>query len=383
MAIKHEREIVAVRLQNATLDEKTEGLIVAHGYLDLAALLELKVGDYQREILETNKSKKSKIFSAIENGVRLPDIILGMRGQHFTTRGGTFYLEDDVYIIDGLQRVSNLRKFATQYPERVSEIRIGAEVRFNTDRSSEKELFTVLNVNRTPMSPNVILRNAREESKGLLTLYGLSNSDPSFTLYGKVCWNQKMGRNELLTATNFCKTSIMLHRTMGALAPTNASHIPPILQKLADDQGLQTLRDNTYRFFEVVDEVWGIRGVKFIELTTHLRSNFLGTLARLFAAHENFWDEKRLVVDAKQRQRLKSFPIDDPNVRKLAGAGSNAADLLFRLLVDHMDKGQKINRLVPRAYDQPRGGKNNKGGLFSQKRTADNATAKVKYAKVG
>jgi hypothetical protein len=358
---KHEREIVAVRLQNASLDEKTDGLIVAHGWLDLAALLELKVGDYQREILEVHKSKgKGKIFQAIERKERLPDILLGMRGQRFTTRGAIFYLEDDVYIIDGLQRVSNLRKFATQYPERIGEIRIGAEVRFNTDRDSEKQLFTVLNVNRTAMSPNVILRNSREESKGLLTLYGLSHNDPSFALYGKVCWNQKMGRNEMVTAMNYCKVPLMLHRE-AANAPTSAMAVPTMLHNLSEDIGLQTLRDNTYRFFEVVDEIWGIKGVKFVDLTVHLRSNFMNTLARLFSRHENFWDEKRLVVDAKQRQKLKSFPLDDPSVRKLAAAGSTASDLLYRLMVDHMNKGQKINHLVPRERPDKR-----KGALGAQ-----------------
>lgn len=356
MAPKHEREIVAVRLQNATLDEKTPGLIVAHGWLDLAALLELRVGDYQREILETNKQSKkgNKIYNAIDAGQRLPDIILGMRGERFTTRGSVFYLEDDVYIVDGLQRVSNLRRFATQNPDRVGEIRIGAEVRFNTTRESERELFTILNLQRTAMSPNVILRNAREESNGLLTLYGLSHSDPSFALYGKVCWNQKMGRNELITAMNYTKASINLHRGHGALAPTSVSAIPGVLQRMGDDIGIQTIRDNTYRFFEVVDEIWGIKGVKFVDMTTHLRSNFLNSVARLFASHENFWDEKRLVVDAKQRQRLKAFPLDDPSVQKLAGGGSAAGDLIFRLLVDHMNKGQKINRLIDRVIPDKR-----------------------------
>lgn len=346
---KPEREIVAVRLQNATLDEKGNDLIVAHGWLDLAALLELRVGDYQREILEVSQNKKkSKIYTAIENDERLPDIMLGMRGQRFTTRGSMFYLEDDVYIIDGLQRVSNLRKFAVQYPDRVASIRIGAEVRFNTTRDSEKELFTNLNLNRTSMSPNVILRNAREESKGLLTLYGLSHNDPSFALYGRVCWNQKMSRNELLTAMIYCKTAITLHRAHGAVAPTSVAQVPGVLERIGEEIGIQHLRDNTYRFFETMDEIWGIKGLKYVEITTHLRANFLAVMARMFATHENFWDGKRLVVDAKQRQRLKSFSLEEPNVQRLASAGSQAADLLHRLLVDHMNKGATTNRLVPR-----------------------------------
>ena len=356
MAPKHEREIVAVRLQNAALDDKGDGTIVAHGWLDYSALLELHVGDYQREILETHKSKKSKLYSAIERGERIPDIMLGMRGQKFTSRGNTFLLEDDVYIVDGLQRVSNFRKFAVANPDEASKIRIGAEVRFNTTRETEKELFTVLNLNRTAMSPNVILRNAREESNGLLTLYGLTHNDPSFSLYGRVCWNQRMNRNELLTALNYCKAALMLHRGLGTVTPTTSvSLVPTQLQRVSNDLGIQTLRDNTYRFFEVIDEVWGIKGVKYVDITTHLRSNFINVLARVFASHDNFWDDKRLVVDGRQRQKLKSFPLDDPSIMKLSGSGSGAADLLYRLMVDHMNKGQRINALVPRVIDLRKG----------------------------
>lgn len=353
---KTERDIIAVRLQNAALDDKDKDTIVAHGWLDLSALLELRVGDYQREVLETHKSKKSKLFTAIENGERIPDITLGMRGQRFTTRAGTFYLEDDVYIIDGLQRVSNLRKFAVQYPDRIDEIRIGAEVRFNTNRESEKALFTAMNLNRTAMSPNVILRNAREESNGLLTLYGLSHNDPSFVLYNRVCWNQKMSRNELLTALNYCKSAIALHRNTVAGPTTSVSLVPPQLQRLGDELGIQFMRENVYRFFEVIDEIWGIKGVKYVDINTHLRSNFLNILARLFASHENFWDDKRLVVDARCRQKMKSFPLDDPQIQKLSGAGNAASDLLYRLLLDHMDKGQKVNRLIPRETPDHRKG---------------------------
>jgi len=350
MAAKHEREIVAVRLQNATLDDKGDGTIVAHGWLDLAAILELRVGDYQREILESiNRQKHTSLYTAVEKNERLPDIMLGMRGERFTTRGSMFYLEDDVFIIDGLQRTSALRKFAVEHPDEAGRIRIGAEVRFNTTRESEKELFTILNTSRTSMSPNVILRNAREESKGLLTLYGLTHNDPSFAMYGRVCWNQRMNRNELLSAAAYCKVSLFLSRGVSAVGPTTkVTIIPSLLDRVGEEIGLQMLRDNIYRFFEVIDEVWGIKGVKYVDITTHLKSNFLNMIAKMFASHENFWDGNRLVVDAKQRQKMKSFPLDDPTVQKLSSGGGAAADLLYRLMIDHMNKGQKINRLIER-----------------------------------
>jgi len=51
MSAKETKEPGIVRLDQATLDDKG-GQIVAHGWLNLEALQNLRVGDYQREILE-------------------------------------------------------------------------------------------------------------------------------------------------------------------------------------------------------------------------------------------------------------------------------------------------------------------------------------------
>src|SRR5258705_1719843 len=129
--MKDVKEAVIVRLQSAALDEKN-GEVIAHGWLDLEALQNLRVGDYQREILET-RNQRSSLRKAVAAGDRLPDIMLGMRGQKYTSgRGGDMLLENDVYIIDGLQRVSAFRKFAAHNPESSVEVRIGAEVAFST-----------------------------------------------------------------------------------------------------------------------------------------------------------------------------------------------------------------------------------------------------------
>src|ERR1700682_3863362 len=72
-----------VRLLNAGLDER-DGEIIAHGWLDLESMNLLRVDDYQREVLSFNGSRKGSIREAIEEGVRLPDIMLGMRGQRLS-----------------------------------------------------------------------------------------------------------------------------------------------------------------------------------------------------------------------------------------------------------------------------------------------------------
>lgn len=347
-----------VRLQNASLDER-EGIVVAHGWLDIEALNELLVGDYQREILEASRGgRKTRIEKALESDVRLPDISLGMRGDTYSARGQTMTLENDVYIIDGLQRVSGLRAYAVKYPDKAKDLRIGCEVRFNTTRETEKELFTALNLNRTAMSPNVILRNARDENKAVLTLYGLSNSDVTFPLYGKVSWNQRMTRGEVTSALTLAKSCLVLHHgTMtghsrgGGTGETNVRGIGGRLDKAAAFVGLSMFRTNVHHFISAVDEVWGIKGIKYSDLATHLRSNFMFALAKMVSDHENFWDGKKLIIDGATKQKLKNFPLDDPSIIKLSSSGSGAAQLLYRHLVDHFDKGKRINRLVRRKGD--------------------------------
>lgn len=343
-----EHDDVVVRLQSAALDDKN-GEIVAHGWLDIDAINKLRVGDYQREILQERSgggTRKSVILKAIEAGERMPDILLGMRGQRYTESRGSMNLENDVYIIDGLQRVSALRKFASSFPERAKEVRIGAEVRFNTTRDSEKELFTKVNLNRKAMAPSVVLRNERNRSEAMATLYGLSVNDAKFALCGKVCWDQQMDRGELVTGQTFGRVMAHLHRH---LAPGGRTVGKPLLlvstlDAMAKACGLQNFRYNVNNFYEVMDEVWGVRGLKYKDRATHLRGNFMLQLAGgVFSDHEDFWDGKKLFVDANMKRKLKAFPIEDPTIIRLAGAGSNAGDLLRRHMIDHLNKGKQVS----------------------------------------
>jgi hypothetical protein len=104
-----------------------------------------------------------------------------------------------------------------------------------------------------------------------------------------------------------------------------------------------------------MDEVWGIRGIKYNDRLTHTRYNFMSSLASLFSDHEDFWDSNKLSVDAAQKAKLKSFPVDDPTIIRLAGSGTSAGTLLLRHMIDHMNKNKTANRhLVPRRIEQPK-----------------------------
>jgi hypothetical protein len=329
-----------VKLLNAGLDDKN-GEIVAHGWLTIDSLNLLRVDNYQREVLGKSGNKRTSLQKAVTDGGRLPDIMLGMRGEHIAFPKGSSIcsLMDPVYIIDGLQRVFALKHFAEAHPEEAKTIKIGAEVRFGTTRDSEKALFLVLNTARIPMSPNVVLRNLREEHPGVLTLYGLSTSDKNFALYERVCWNQRMTRTELMSATTLARVAKTLHSSGGS---SGVEYMAAQLDSVAEEIKLGVYRENVSEFFEIIDGCFGLRSIEVTQKITQLRGNFLITVADVFATHENFWKSNRLYLDQPTKRKLAQFPINDPEIGRLAGAGNSATPILVSYMVDHFNKGKQV-----------------------------------------
>lgn len=340
-------------LENAGLSER-DNEIIAHGWLDIESLKHLKVDDYQREILApiSSHNHKSNLNRALNNGAVFPDIMLGMRGENFNTKGESMTMLDNVYIVDGLQRVSAMISFADTYPEKAVGMKIGAEVRFGTDKQIEKELFKILNTRRVPVSPNVILRNERDKSTAVLTLYGLSMTDSASLLFKRVQWTQRRNRGELLTAMSLARAICALHSHLGRVGSVSqAPGAVSVLQVIANNITLKVLRSNIIEFYNVVDECWGFRTVEFVATATHLRTNFLVMLARVFAEHTDFWDGETdmvLNVPRELRKKLKTFPILDPEIARLAGAGGQTIPILYAYLKDHLNKGKRSKRLTMR-----------------------------------
>lgn len=346
-----------IKLQDASLHE-SNGEIVAHGWLDIESLDLLKVDDYQREVLAATGKSKTQLQRALEKGARLPDVMLGMRGQEYKSYGDTMTLVNKVYIVDGLQRVFALKQFAERFPEKAKNVLIGAEIRFDTTRSKEMELFRALNMFRIPVSPNVNLRNVRDKHPGVLTLYGLSVSDASSPIYGRVTWTQRMGRGELLTALMTCKVARAIHLGTGArakkgsviktAADTSSRNFPTALDAIVDKIGLKTYRSNIITFFNLVDECFGFSKIEYREASVQTKGNFLVALCTLLAKHSNFWEGNNLVVNAADKKRLSAFPLQDPEIARLSAAGNMAIGILINLMATHFNKGRTRNRLQPR-----------------------------------
>jgi hypothetical protein len=340
-----------VKIVAGALDE-VEGSpmgIILRGVVDAVSLHHLLKDDYQREAQPL--SSQWRILDALQKGEPLPDIELGMRGENFTSREECFLLKDDVYIIDGLQRVTTAIHFLGTNPGAAP--RLGATVHFNTTKEWERKRFHTLNTHRLKVSPNVLLRNMREESPAVFGLYGLTVNDKSFVLNSRVSWTQRMTKGELLTALTFAKTVGLLHSHKVAGKGSSIEQLVPALNKAVEVFGIQALRENVRTFFNLVDECWGIKSVQYREGAIYMRGMFLYVLALLLADHHDFWpgDEKRLLVNVDLKRKIAQFPIHDPEVVRLSGASGTARVMLYTLLRDHINSGKRTKRLKPRQVE--------------------------------
>lgn len=342
-------EKLSVRVMNAALDESPlrGGSIILRGVIHPDSLADLKVDDYQREVLPI--TSKSRLLKALNGNEPLPDIELGMRGQKYTTRGGDHFMHSPLYIIDGLQRTSTAIRFMQLNPGRVPHL--GAVIHFDTDRVWERSRFDILNSTHTKVSPNLLLRNRREDSEVLAMLYDMSNSTTNFPLYQRVAWGQRMNRSELITALMLFSTvsHLHIHTTSGLLGGRLDSRIIGA-EKLVGMVGMQNLKANTMAFFNMVEACWGIRSIQYRDTAVQLKSTLLFSLARVISDHTDFWrNERQLAISQDLISKLKIFKIFDPTIANLASSGGKAHTLLYGMIVDHINSGKRTRRLTRRA----------------------------------
>ncbi len=341
-----------IKILAGALDE-VEGSstgIILRGVVAADSLHHLLKDDYQREAQPL--TSQWRILDALQKGEPLPDIELGMRGGNFTTREDSFFLKDLVYIVDGLQRVTTAIHFLGTNPG--AAVRLGATVHFNTSKDWERRRFHVLNTHRLRVSPNVLLRNMREESPAILALYGLSKNDKSFVLHERISWTQRMTKGELLTALTFAKVIGLLHSHKVAGKSNSIEEIVPALNKAVEVFGIQALRENVRMFFNLIDECWGIKSVQYREGAIYMRGMFLYVLALVLADHHDFWqgdEEKRMFISADLKRKIAQFPIHDPEIVRLSGSSGMARVMLYTMLRDHINSGKRTKRLSPRKQE--------------------------------
>lgn len=325
-------------------DEESPSGIVLTGMIDRETLRFLRVdSNYQRPL-----GDREDIFSAIKDGTMLPPIEVGVRGQDYEMDGDDFVIRSPAYVIDGWQRVGTALKILEMIPGHP--IRFLGTFHFDTNDVWERHRFTDLNRNVRRVSSNLHLRNTRDGNEAILCLYKLSNNAADFALYKKIGWSQNMHRGELMPAMMMCRIARRLHGHLAALQGANLGKITDAMLVVTKTVGVDQFRKNVVVFFDVVDECWGLRDIEFRKSATQLKQAFLAVLARLFSSHLDFWDksDKVFFVSTDARRKLAKFPLNDPHVKNLAGAGGPAMNILYEMLLKHMDSGKRIGHLRPR-----------------------------------
>lgn len=349
-------------LLSGALDEKVTSRgneIVLRGVVDPASLGMLRVDEYQREALPL--AALTKLWQALRDGESLPDIELGMRSLDFDSAGDSdFWLPGDkVYIIDGQQRRNAAVHILSLMPD--LKVRLGAMIHFGTTRPWERERFKILNLDRTRVSTNVLMRNMRHESAAVLTLYGLSYNEPDFALFERVCWKQAQKQNELITARTLATVAGALHAHRSPAFRNSIAELIPALDRQAKFVKLELWRKNIAEFFDLVDHAWGIRNISMRELSLQIRSTFLTQLALVISDHMNFWrgdHETELYIETEWQKRFATFPLHDPAIVNILSSGSGGGwggaqtSLIYTLLRDHLNKGKSEHRLVNRKDKQ-------------------------------
>lgn len=338
-----------LRILSGALDELSEGQIVLRGVIDPETFSALERPAYQRETLA--KPTIAGLMEAYRDGAsRVPDVELAVRGERYgcTDVKGTYSITGSVFIIDGLQRISAARQFVSEGGRPL----VGAMVHFGTTEQWERERFRILNMRRTRLSPNVLLRNNAAERPSLRRLRQLC-SDDSFALCQRVSWSQHMRREELLTALTYLKTVTRLHSRFGAGRYVDVAGICQAIPPMMANVGHATMIENVKTFFELLDAAWGVRGILYKDRATHLKGAFLAALADVISEYPAFWSGKSLRIDRDMQKKIGQFPLGEPSVRTMA-CSTASIGLLSRLIVDHINAGKRTRRLL--APDPFRGG---------------------------
>lgn len=340
---------MSVKILKAAIDifkKNVDGVevetIILRGVLDVASLKEIQVDTYQREILGNAKIKA--LMTAMETST-VPDIELGMRGDKHRAHdeGQTYHLQDPVYVIDGLQRITAAMKLHAQKPE--VPIHIGTVVHFDTDVDWERERFRVLNQERTRLNVNVLLRNKCHDHPSIEMINRLC-ADEAFVLCDRVQWSQVMQRRQIISGMLLCRVAAMLHTRFGPGRSNEVGELASALDTTMEVVGRTTMRDNIKTFFDLIDECFGLKQIVFGDRCLHIKNNFLVALADVFARYSEFWRGNRLFIEQDLRRKIGKFPISDPSISHLASGGSSARPVLVQVLIEHINSGKRTRRLT-------------------------------------
>lgn len=296
---------------------------------------------YQRVVLDKSK-RREDIRRGFQQG-SLPEVTLSMRGLSIVTYNDSVMLEDDVFIVDGQQRISVALEMLQEDPLVAIEVR--AVVYLNSDRGFERKLFEDLNTKQTRVGQGLLIKNARVDSPLIDTIVRMTNA-PEFTLRGRVSWATGSSRREdLLLGVNVLGATLLLHRHLGVqVMAGDHEQVMQIVKGAAEHIEPERMVANTLIFFEAYIKAFQIQDVKYRDRVSFLRPTFLKALATFFDRHENFWNGRRLVIGQSTIERLGRFSWKDHSVDELSKtSGKSAVRDLVRLMVQHFEETKRRN----------------------------------------
>lgn len=339
MAKAYQVKVLSAAMDVRKIDGKDR--LVLRGVIDPGSILDIKVGDYQREA--GSLSDLSKLIFAMKRGEQIPDVEIGVRGEDIREREGAFYIHSDCFVVDGLQRLTAVKRVLAEVGMDVP-VHLGGVFHVDTDEEWERNRFKILNLYRRRVSPNVILRNEKD-SLAVQALYAMCMDGRDFVLRGRVSWGQKMGRGELVPAFGLLKVAGQLHAHFGPGLSTSLEQLVSAVDKTFAIVGTNIWRANIRTFFEAVDHAFGLRTIAYRDLSPQIKGGFLRTVARVIADHQNFWETNRLKVKQVDLAKLRQFPIRDPGVIDLAGSSSPVNEMLYAKNVQHLNSGRRSGKL--------------------------------------
>jgi hypothetical protein len=294
---------------------------------------------------------------AIEEGTELPDITIGIRGGDDVVKFGNdvAIVDADCYIIDGLQRWTATCLAAQDHPD--LRVVLGIKGYTNSDVTFERLMFRKMNTNHTAMAASVILRNEKEDSRVAATLYGVSVNEPSFALHRHVAWEQEADKTlgaHYIRGAGLLRILATLHaHLMTGVKTAGTSQTLSLLavcDRRIDGVGLPIARKNLIEFFDVIDEVWGIRDTPIKFGIIYMLEPWLIQVSRILSNHREFWRGSELFVTKDWIRDLGKVNPNDPDLIQLTRGNHVQHEILYATMLNLINKGKSTGRLVNR-YD--------------------------------
>jgi len=111
--------------------------------------------------------------------------------------------------------------------------------------------------------------------------------------------------------------------------------------------GRQVVRNNIKTYWGTIDEVFDIKNVTWKEGAGYLRQTFNMVLSRVFANHQDFWNDASFKINIDLKKKLSLFPVTDPHIASLCSASGPSIDILYNMIVQHINSGRRSRRLKP------------------------------------